>query len=160
MRPSRQASKHLLVVAPARGARPQVLARGLGPRGEQLVVEVAPAELADERLGALALERAGDHLAGRDAAEVEIGREPGGRVGGEVVRELAVAREPVVEPRLEPPPAGGLAARRQLGRERAVDEVAEQRQPPGREAVRQGEPLGGGQQIAARLLAASGASRA
>ena len=40
----------LAVVVPPVAARTQVLGRGLGAAGEQLVVEVAPAELAHEGL--------------------------------------------------------------------------------------------------------------
>jgi hypothetical protein len=51
-------------------------------RGQELEEEVAPAELADERLarrGALG------HLERREAAEVEVGAQPRGGAGGEVV---------------------------------------------------------------------------
>ena len=150
VRPSHHAVEALLVVAPAGAARPQVLVREAGLRGEQLVVEVAPAELADERLRTLPRERPRDDFAGRDAAEVEIGREPRGRVGGEIVGELRVAEESVVEPALEPPAACCLAAGRKHGRRRAALQLGPRSQL---EPVGKRDPLRSRQHLAARLLA-------
>ena len=65
----------------------------LGARGEQLRVEVAPAELPHERLGALAAAGALAQLERREAAEMEERAEPRGAVGGEVVVQLVVGRQ-------------------------------------------------------------------
>ena len=94
------------VVEPAVTARPQVLDLRSRLRVEDLRVEVPPAELAHERLAAALLRTHGER-ARRDAAEVQVGREPRGRVGGDrVVAAGAVA----VEVRAQPG-AGSLDAR-------------------------------------------------
>ena len=68
--------ERLAVVAPAVAARTQVLGRDLGARGEQLVVEVAPAELAHERLAAFSTGCALGDLERRKAPEAQVRREP------------------------------------------------------------------------------------
>ena len=67
--PGRQ---RLGVVAPAMAARAEVGVRDLRPGREQLRVEVAPAELAHERLGAVPATRALDQLERGEAAEMQV----------------------------------------------------------------------------------------
>ena len=81
------------IVEPAVAARPHVVDLGPRLREEDLRVEVAPAELPHERLAAALLRTHGES-ARRDAAEVQVGREPRCRVGRErVMTAGAVALE-------------------------------------------------------------------
>ena len=63
------------VLVPLVAARPVVGVRQVRSCVEELEIEVAPAELTQERLGADASGDAGGQLDPRDAAEVEVGRE-------------------------------------------------------------------------------------
>ena len=76
-----------------------------GRATEDLGVEVAPAELADERLSA-PLRGAHGKRPRRDAAEVQVGREPRGRVG----RDRIVAARAVSVEMLPKPSSGALDA--------------------------------------------------
>ena len=81
-----------------------------GRAREDLGVEVPPAELAHEGI-ATQLPGAHRKRAGRDAAEVQIRREPRGRVGSDrVVPSRAVSVQMLPEPRRRPLDAGRLAA--------------------------------------------------
>ena len=115
--PGRQ---RLGVVDPLVPARAQVLVRRLGTGGEELRVEVAPAELPDEGAGGRAARR---DLTRREAAEVEVGAEPRG-----LVQPVLVAREAVGDPALEP--ADGPRSRRR-GRARASGRRAGSGSSPG-----------------------------
>jgi hypothetical protein len=75
--------------------RALVAARGGRVGGKQLVVEVAPAQLPDDGVAAgLGLGALGD-LEGREAAEVEIGREARRPLDREIVATLLVRSQPV-----------------------------------------------------------------
>ncbi len=80
--------------------------------GQDLVVEVPPAQLPDERLGAGAARRTRpvDQFGGGDRAEVEMRGEPGGRVRGQVVVTLLVPAQPLAAPGGHPPAALLLTA--------------------------------------------------
>ena len=81
------------IVQPAITARPHVLDLRPRLREEDLRIEVPPAELTDERLTA-ALLRAHGESARRDAAEVQVRREPRCRIRGDrVMTTGAVALE-------------------------------------------------------------------
>src|SRR5262249_37778514 len=104
--------ERIAVVDPAVAARTEVLDLGLRPRVEELRVEVAPAELPRERVAA-ALAGPNRPAPPRDAAEVEVRREPRGRVIGECVMAAgAVAVEMLSEPGGRPLRALALAAAR------------------------------------------------
>ena len=116
-------------------------ARRLGARGEQLRVEVAPAELPHERLRALAAPRALDQLERREAAEVQVRAEPRRAVGGEVVvaagrsaRARARASAPARRRPSVSPPCGsaGRPSPREIGerRSRPARERRRARDPP------------------------------
>ena len=138
---------------PARGARAEILLRELRSGCQQLVVEVAPAELPHERLRVPVVERPRDHLPGRDAAEVEIRREPRSRVGAEIVGELRVACKPAVEPRVETPAAGSLAPGRQLRGGSASYQLVGLGQRPGLEPIRERDPRRRREDVSPRFLA-------
>src|SRR5262249_21740690 len=131
-----------VVGAPAVSPRAVVLARQLGPRGQDLVVEVAPGQLAYEGLAALALagERGGRQR--RDAPEVQARAEPRGPVPAQVVAPLAVAGEAGREPAAHPRRAFGLAAGGGLRRGQAPDEPPPGREAAGREATGEAEAAG------------------
>ena len=76
-----------------RVARPVVGVREIRTVGEHLAMEVAPAELACEVLARRAALAALEHGPRREAAEVQVGAEPRGRVPGEVVVVLVVVLE-------------------------------------------------------------------
>jgi hypothetical protein len=84
-------------------ARPAIAAGAVvAPRqgwvgGEHLVVEVAPAELARVGAAALARECLAQQLQRRDAAEAQVGAQPGGLVAGEVIVVGGVAGETVAQ---------------------------------------------------------------
>ena len=69
--------------------------------GEDVVVEVAPAELAAKRVGSLAARQALLDLARSDAAEVEVGGEARGAVLAERVVDLRVLAHRAVEEAVE-----------------------------------------------------------
>ena len=136
VRPDRQASSSRRLRRHRAAAGPVVLPRQVRSHGQDLVVEVAPAELPQEGLGPAALPRPGEELAGGKAAEMEIGAEPG--AGGWIERLVAlvlgdaVASQPVVQVRA----AGGLASGRQLRRRLLAREPVERRNPAGANALR------------------------
>jgi hypothetical protein len=84
------------------------------------VEEVAPGELAGERLTALLIsgpvQRADGHLQRRDAAEAQVGGQPRGLVAGQVVVVLVAIGQQALPPGDEPLAAGFLAARGQARR--------------------------------------------
>jgi hypothetical protein len=67
----------------------------------QLVVEVAPAQLPDEGLSARLGRGALRDLQGREAAEVEIRREPRRSLQREVVATLLVCGQALAQPPVE-----------------------------------------------------------
>ena len=75
VRPSFQSAKSSASSLPAIAARAVVFARDGGECGRHLMVEVAPAELADEGLTAWPTGGPPRHLDGREAAEVQVGAE-------------------------------------------------------------------------------------
>ena len=138
MRPSCQASKARSRARPAVAARAVVAARQRRDGGEHLVVEVAPAELAHEGPAAASRSRASlSQLQRRDAAEAQVGAEPGGAVAGQVVVARRRSRRgrrggrpaSACGPRVSPP-----AARSRRGL--AAGQLLQRRQPAG------GEPTG------------------
>ena len=76
-------------------ARLELLVRVVGVMEQQLLVEVAPAELAAKRLRALAARQPLLQLARRDAAEAQVGREPRGAVAPERVVVVGVVAHAV-----------------------------------------------------------------
>src|SRR4029079_549020 len=80
----------LEVFAPAVASWTHVLARDLGARRKELVVEVAPAELTHELVASRTTDRALHDLGGRDAPEAQVRREARRRVVGEIVPPAAV----------------------------------------------------------------------
>jgi hypothetical protein len=89
------------VVAPAVSAWPQVLAGDPRLGVVQLMMEVAPAQLADPRLSARLARRSLCRLERRDAPEVEVWRETRRAVDGELVPPCVVAGKAVAEPPCE-----------------------------------------------------------
>ena len=140
------------VVAPAMAARPEVGVRDLGARREQLRVEVAPAELAHERLGALPAARALGQLERRQAAEVQVRTQPRGAVGGEIVVQLVVGGEAACQPARHParpsdsPPRG------------SSDEVAPRTRPASAGSLPRASRAGRATPAASRTTARRGAS--
>jgi hypothetical protein len=104
---------------------------------EHLVVEVAPTHLAGEGFGTRAAHEPRHDLQWRQAAEVEVGADPRGRVAREVVVVLAVGCEPVSGPRLQTRPRCGLAARDHGGRTVARGEGTKLREVAPFDAVRE-----------------------
>ena len=102
------------VAVPPVATRPVVAPRGGRSSGEELREEVAPAELPHEGGGAAPSGDAPLDLQRGHAAEVEVRRQAGRGVGGEVVARVVVARHGT-GPRVEPPLRLGLAAARQIG---------------------------------------------
>ena len=90
MQPVLPRVERLIVVAPAVASRTHVLAGDLGPRGEELILEVAPAELPHEFVASRTTNRALDDLERRDTPEAQVGREARRRVVGEIVPSAAV----------------------------------------------------------------------
>src|SRR6185312_6769113 len=132
--------ERLVVAAPPIAAWTHVFVRRLRSRGEQLVEEVAPSELAHE--GCCPGDVAGPvcDLQRRDAAEVEVRRQARGRVCREIVATGLVGGYAGVQPGGELPPARGLTARRKLGRGAAGDDPGERGQPAARDAGRYRQP--------------------
>lgn len=133
-----------LILPPAVTAIAIVLPRGLGPGRQELGVEVAPAELPDEGAGPGALARPLEDLERGEAAEVEIGTEPRGGVGREIVVQPAVLRDAVPEEAFEPPPPLALSTPRELGRARAGCDLGERGEPALAEPARQDDLPGRG----------------
>lgn len=102
--------ERLRIVPPAVASRAEVAARRARIRREQLVVEVAPAQLPNERLATFPSERALGDLERGHAAEMEVGGEARGALDREVVTALVVARKSRPQPALQPGPAVGFAA--------------------------------------------------
>lgn len=130
----------LLVSAPAMAPRSHVLLRGLRSRSEELVIEVAPGELAHESPTASLCRRALGDLVRGEAAEVEVRRQARSGVCGQVVVALAVVREPASKPRGEAFATCGLPSFRQLRRARAADQPLQRRQATAVHIRRQREP--------------------
>ncbi len=128
------------IVAPAEAARAEVEARRVGALREQLRVEVAPRQLAHERLRALAATRALDHLERGEAAEVQVRAEPRCAVGCEIVVQAVVVRQTAREPRRQATPSLRLAAARHLGRRHTAREIGERRQPSRLQAAGRRDP--------------------
>ena len=156
MRPSHQASKRL----PARlqEIRPRWRSWNseralLGEVEEHVVVEVAPAELAAERLRPGSARQALLDLAHRQAAEVDVGREPRGPVGSECVVIVRVAGHVPAEEARQPLARPRLAAARRLLELLLETERAERRESPLREPRRQwGKPARRADHLAAGCL--------
>jgi len=95
------------VVGVPRGPGPVVLPGDVGKRRGHLIEEVTPGELPAELLAARAVQRSDRHLERRQAAEPQVGAQPGGRIAGQVV---ALARFGA-----GPPGASGRATVSQSG---------------------------------------------
>ena len=93
-------------------------------------MEVAPAQLADEGVSAGATAGALGDLQRGQTPEPQVGREPRGRVVGEVVP-APVGAETTVQPRVEAAPPGRLAALGEVGRTRPSDNLADVRHATG-----------------------------
>ena len=102
------------VVAPAIVTRTEVASCDPGIGIEQLMVEVAPAELAHERLAAGLGGRAVRDLERRQASEVEVRGEARRPLDGEVVAACVVVGEAVAHPAREAGPSLGLTAPREV----------------------------------------------
>ena len=117
-------------------------------------MEVAPAELAPERFRPGSARQALLDLAHRQAAEVDVGREPRGPVGSECVVIVRVAGHVPAEEARQPLARPRLAAARRLLDLLLETERAERRESPPREPRRQGGKLRGAP-IASRRGASS-----
>jgi hypothetical protein len=125
--------------------------RGSRPGRQQLAEEVTPGQLADERLAARQAREFGGHGARGQAAEVQVGRQPGGRVGGEVVACAVVAGQVPAGPAREPPQAGSFAAGRRSWRWPGAGQAGERWEGAGADPARHGDVLGRSRFPAARL---------
>ena len=118
--------ERLVVVAPVVPAVGVVRPRRRGAAGQHLVVVVAPADLADERVdtGPAAVGPR-DDLGGRHAAQVQVGRQPRRAVAGEVVVPVVIGRDAVRQPAVQQCTPRRLAAVGQVRRQLAVDQVTD-----------------------------------
>jgi hypothetical protein len=105
-----------MVRVPVVSAGMEVTVRGFGVPCEELMEEVAPAELTDELVGIWVLLRTRNNLERREAPEVEVGAEPRRSVDIEPIPAPGVRRQPVGEPARETPAPFALAASSDAGR--------------------------------------------
>ena len=116
--PLAPALKGLLGIAPLDRPAVALLELRLRVSGEvvdHVVIEVAPAQLAAKRVGARPARQPLLHLARRDAAEVQVGRQARGLVRAELVVVVDVVGDTVLHPAIEAHPSRCFTAGQRIG---------------------------------------------